>query len=231
MNEFAESNKEHLKEMGAAGKLGYFRDYYLVKVLVGLGIAAVVIYMIYSYLRPQPVPVLRVAVFDNVEKEEGVAALTEELRTVLDAHDELDEIRFQTNYNSTNPNDLARLGVMATAQEIDAIAAPKKVFEEFAGYGYFQPLTDYLSDEEMKSLADEGLVVEAAGIDNKEGSVSTMNENYGKGKVLPYGISLKNSEKWAGAMYNGEEEFVIGIAAGALKAENVPVLIDLLTTH
>ena len=231
MNEFAESNKEHLKEMGAAGKLGYFRDYYLVKVLVGLGIAAVVIYMIYSYLRPQPVPVLRVAVFDNVEKEEGVAALTEELRTVLDAHDELDEIRFQTNYNSTNPNDLARLGVMATAQEIDAIAAPKKVFEEFAGYGYFQPLTDYLSDEEMKSLADKGLVVEAAGIDNKEGSVSTMNENYGKGEVRPYGISLKNSEKWADAMYNGEEEFVIGIAAGALKAENVPALIDLLTTH
>ena len=68
MNEFAESNKEHLKNMGTFGKLRYFRDYYLLKVLVLLGIAAVVIYMIYSYLKPQPVPVLRVAVFDNVEK-------------------------------------------------------------------------------------------------------------------------------------------------------------------
>ena len=229
MNEFAESNKEHLKNMGTFGKLRYFRDYYLLKVLVILGIAAVVIYMIYSYLKPQPVPVLRVAVFDNVEKEEGIAALTDELRDLLDAHDKLDEIRFQVNYSSTNASDLARLGVMATAQELDAIAAPKKVFEQFAGYGYFQPLTDYLSDEEMKALADEGLIVEAAGISNTESSVSTMNENYGNGDVLPYGVSLKNSEKWAAAMYNGEDEFVLGIAAGALKAENVPVLIDVLT--
>ena len=228
MNEFEESNKQHLKEMSVSGKLQYFKDYYLKIVLLAAAGIAIIIYMLYSFFKPQPVPVLRVVVFDNVAKEEELDALTEEMQDLLDAHDKLDEVRFQTDYSSESPQDMARLSVMASAKEVDAIAAPREVFEAFAAYGYFDPLSDYLDEAALQDLADRGLVIEAAGVDSSEEEGDALEEAAGTGEILPYGMLLSESDRWKNCMVDTNTDFAIGIMAGAVEPENAAELIRYL---
>ncbi|MBQ6384806.1 MAG: hypothetical protein IJJ38_01385 [Lachnospiraceae bacterium] len=224
MNEFRESNKKHLKEMSPAGKLQYFKDYYLLPtVLISAG-ALFVIYFLYTYFRPQPVHVLQVAVFDSAAEEEGIRALTEELGEALDADDPTDQILFQTNYVSSDSGDLARLGVMTAAHEIDCIIAPADVFTRFAAGGYFVPLTDVMDESEIAGYGDA--VMRTAGWADVEGEAGTDDPGAGAGDVLPYGISLSGSGKWAACAACADP--VAAFVKGGTAYENAAAMIRLL---
>lgn len=225
MNEFRESNKKHLKEMTVSEKLQYFKDYYLLPTVLIAGGALFVIYLLYTYFRPQPVHVLQVAVFDTVADEEGISGLTEELRDALDAEDPLDQILFQANYSSSSSNDLARLGVMTAAHEIDCIIAPRDVFLRFAASGYFVPLSDVMDETEIAGYGSA--VVETAGWAEVEEAAGPDDPGVGAGEILPYGISLSDSKKWEACTISGGEP-VAAFVTGGTAHENAAAMIRLL---
>ena len=217
MNEFENSNKQQIRKMSTAKKLQYFKDYYLLKVVVILGAAAVLVYGLYSLLKPKPNHILTVVILDNVLEDAASAAFLEEVKASLSAADARDEVLLLADFSSEQDADMTRLSVMASAGEVDAVIAPESVFANLAAGGFYLPLRDVFGEEEISRRQEQNAVFETAGFAAPEAGADAEVTGAGDGEVLPYGIRFENCTKWQAIVINPDDA-VFGVAA----ASNVP---------
>ena len=217
MNEFEKTNKQQIRKMSTAKKLQYFKDYYLLKVLVIIGAAAVLVYGLYSLLKPKPNHILTVVILDNVLEDAASAAFLEEIKAALSAADARDEVLLLADFSSEQDADMTRLSVMASAGEVDAVIAPESVFANLAAGGFYLPLRDVFNAEEISRRQEQNTIFETAGFAAPREGAEAEVTGAGDGEILPYGIRLENYSKWQAIVINPDDA-VFGVAA----ASNVP---------
>ena len=75
-----ESEKQKWERMDKKQKAGYFLDYYLLKIIVGILLSILIIFLIWSVVRPKPETVLGIAIVDEQLAEQPKENFLEERR-------------------------------------------------------------------------------------------------------------------------------------------------------
>ncbi|MCC6095082.1 MAG: hypothetical protein ACI4ET_08530 [Bilifractor sp.] len=202
-----EENKKLFRSMTLRQKLGYIKDYYLLKTLIIAGICILAAFLIWNFVRPQPGNILTVYVYDQTLDKGATDTLTEQTAEVLGT-EESDRILIRSGLDSSNSQDTAIASVLSFNQAIDVIICPRELFESFAANGYFLNLDDVLSSEDQNALADN-LIAAAGYQESDDDSI----DGTGKGSRQNYGISLSNSSKWNASAGYSDSEMVAGIIA------------------
>ena len=88
---------------------------------------------------------------------------------------------------------LDKLQVYLHSQQIDVVILDRELFEEYAGYGYFESL-DEVTEEDLEKKYGESYQY-AAGY-KEDDEVSFEDHETGQGEVKPYGISLSGDNRF-----------------------------------
>lgn len=220
------------RELSPRQKWDYFVEYYLLWAVVLCGIAAFVIYMIVNAVAPRQEDLFRAAVFDDVMDTEGQEELTEAIRERLGATDR-QHVRFDCFYRYEDPAALQLFAVETAAGTLDAAVVSEEVFTEMAGIGYFLPLEDVCTAQELEAWQDRlfsaaGYRMEGEDLAGEEPvDPDGVDPNSGRGEVRVYGLRLDESEAYrkAGTM---ERRPVIGIMAETAHPEQAAEVLRFL---
>ena len=196
-------------------KIQYFRDYYLVPLLTGIAIAILLISLIWHFAAPEKERVLYVALLDERLNEEESEQLQKHLEEMLGADGKQQTVLLDDAFYST-PQGLAKLQVYLSNHQIDVIIAEKSSFEMLAGYGYLENLEDILEETYVAQCRSD--LFYAAGYREAD-EISFEDNETGRGEILPYGLNIKNSEKYE-KISTALAEPVIGVAKECKNPEN-----------
>ncbi|MCH4040146.1 MAG: hypothetical protein LKG48_00680 [Lachnospiraceae bacterium] len=217
-----EENKKRFKTMTIGQKLGFFRDYYLLRTVIIVGICAAAVFLIWNFVRPQTKDILTVYVYDQYLGDDASDALAAKTEKLLGAG-KREEVLIRSGLSSSNTQDTAIASVLSFNNAIDVIICPKDQFETFAGYGYFLSLDDVLSDEEKTALSDK--LVAAAGYQESD---NDSFDGTAKGEALDYGIDLGSSSVWNSYAETTSDEMVAGIVSTTKNRGNAVKFLDML---
>lgn len=169
--------KERMAELKGFAKVEFFVTYYLGKILVIIGIAAFVIYLGYTILRPRPEVVMYVAVVNSPIEQAGFEGMKSGLAEYLVQDAEKQEIIFDTSYYmyDAQSNYESRLAFMThlSVGEIDTIIAGKSELTNLVNAATCMPLKNVLSADITDKLADRLIRLTPNPEDPDEGVVYT----------------------------------------------------------
>lgn len=208
------SEKQKWKELDRAGKITYFRDYYLMKLIVGVAGVIFVASIIWSSIHSNGGYDLYVAIMSGLVSEEEQAALTEEMQKRLaEAGVEKSSVLLDSNF-PVSALSVQKLQVYVASGELDVIMTREETFYGMAGYGYFRDLTEVLSEEELEEYHDR--LLEAAGAGDQRSD--SLEEEYrgGDGEVAPYGLSV------------GETGWIASVSVSTKSQDNAHLFLKML---
>lgn len=181
-----QSEKQKFREMNTIEKLHYFKDYYLMKLIIIGMIIGISIWIIYTILSPRDETILYTAIVNDSIAPEKTDELTKELETYFNITSPKQNIVIDANF-IIDPENITshtiaseqKLSTYIFAKQIDVIIANEEFFANYARFGYFADLADllptnlysYLSDSFYISDTDENKDLNAYGIyltDNKK---------------------------------------------------------------
>lgn len=211
------------KEMNISQRWQYFKDYYLFKMIVGIAIVSMGIFLCWNFLKPIEKNVLYVAVFDESLDEQGTEQLQKQLEERYDADGKLQKVLIDDSFY-TQKDGLTKLEVYLSNKQVDVIIADADTFQTLAGYGFMQDMKSAL-DQETYGKYQNNLFY-TAGYQETE-SISFEDNETGRGEVLAYGINLSGSEEYhkLGTIL---KQPVAGIAVGAPNLGNAVNFVKLL---
>ncbi len=218
-----ETEKEKWSKMNGGQRWQYFKDYYLLKVIVGSIAVVFVGFVVWSVLKPKDEIVLYVAVVDEQFDDEKEEALTQELNELFGVDGKrykvfIDDLIYLDN------GGMEKLQTLTYTDRLDVIIADKENYQRLAGMGFFQAADQYLGEE--KTAEYEEFFVEAAGYEeNKE--LSFENVETGTGEVLPYGIDISGSERFS-QVKNYLESPVLSFVVDNQNSEHAVEFLDYL---
>lgn len=117
-------------EMDRQQKIQYLKDYYLLTAVGVILLIAVAVSLIWHVARPRTENLLYAAVIDEFLDEKKLAQVTADMSNLLGAD-----------------------GKRKTVQ-IDVVILDRELFEEYAGYGYFESL-DEVTEEDLEKKYGE----------------------------------------------------------------------------
>ena len=168
-------------EMDRQQKIQYLKDYYLLPAVGVILLIAVAVSLIWHVARPRTENLLYAAVIDESLDEKKLAQVTADMSNLLGAD-----------------------GKRKTVQ-IDVVILDRELFEEYAGYGYFESLDEVTEDDE----------------------VSFEDHETGQGEVKPYGISLSGDNRFT-EMSEYIKDPVFAVAVGTKNPENALKFLEYL---
>ncbi|MBP3879958.1 MAG: hypothetical protein J6D46_06535 [Lachnospiraceae bacterium] len=197
-----------------------FLTYEIWPFAAAVGMSAAVLFLVWNFFHPKPEPILYVAVFDVTLPAEEADRMCAAL-----AGENAERITLDDSFRSDNVKDVERLQVLLYNHDVDAVIASEEVIRTLAGYGYFQEITEVLSEDAAEEAFSEGRLFETAGyLDTEE--ISMEDHETGRGEVLPYGLRLAGSTRWrelAGETASGY------LAAVICESEHVEKASDLMS--
>ena len=217
-----EENKKRFRTMTFGQKLGFFKDYYLLRTVIIAGICAVAALLIWNFVRPQTKDILTVYVYDQYLGDDASDALTAKVEKLLGAG-KREEVLIRSGLSSSNTQDTAIASVLSFNNAIDVILCPRDQFESFAGNGYFLSLDDVLSDEEWNALS--GQLFAAAGYQESD---DDSFDGTAKGEKLDYGIDLGSSSVWQTYAASSDEDMIAGIVSTTKYRKNAVKFLGLI---
>lgn len=108
--------------------------------------------------------------------------------------------------------------------QIDVVILDRELFEEYAGYGYFESL-DEVTEEDLEKKYGESYQY-AAGY-KEDDEVSFEDHETGQGEVKPYGISLSGDNRFT-EMSEYIKDPVFAVAIGTKNPENALKFLEYL---
>ena len=223
-NKEQKSEKESFSQMSGKDKWNHFKDYYLLKVLTGMAVIGIVIFIVYSIFKPKVENVLYVAVVDVQLNEDEKLALIEQLEERYGADGEMQKVIIDDSIY-TNDDGYTKLEVYLSASSVDVIIANEDVFKEFAALGY---MTDMNEFENSANGMFESYYVEAAGyLEEDESTITFEDTQSGRGEVLPYGIDIAGSRTFD-KLNDALETPVAGVVINSEHKDNAVEFLKLL---
>ena len=187
-------------EMDRQQKIQYLKDYYLLPAVGVILLIAVAVYLIWHVARPRTENLLYAAVIDESLDEKKLAQVTADMSNLLGAD-----------------------GKRKTVQ-IDVVILDRELFEEYAGYGYFESL-DEVTEEDLEKKYGESYQY-AAGY-KEDDEFSFEDHETGQGEVKPYGISLSGDNRFT-EMSEYIKDPVFAVAVGTKNPENALKFLEYL---
>ena len=213
-------DREKFKELDGKGKLQFFRDYYLVKVLIVVIAAALLGSVIYTMVKPKPEAALNVAVVNDQWEEQARDDFKTDLLDYLglDAGKNTIEVMdaLWINEDGSDMATRTKLMVNISAGMVDVMIADREQFLSYAEQGLFVDLSDKLPAQLDQKL--DGQILKS-GVIEEEGQEPT-----GEYSV---GISLENSGIY-GSLTNQAEPMYIGITTSTKNMEDAVKMIQYL---
>lgn len=196
--------KEKLKDLPFRKKIGYIKDYYL-KAFLAIGIiAAVLIYMIYMFVRPTDDVILKGVAINDVYDETKVQTLLDNFGKSIQYDPEKEAISIEDglflNKDSLDGNVQQKISVYALAGTLDIMIATEDIFTLYAKEGFFTDLSEVLSEKDMAALSDNIL-------SETRNPISEDELNAGETQIdtttkYPFGVRISDS-----ALYQGVSKF------------------------
>ena len=187
-------------EMDRQQKIQYLKDYYLLPAVGVILLIAVAVSLIWHVARTRTENLLYAAVIDESLDEKKLAQVTADMSNLLGAD-----------------------GKRKTVQ-IDVVILDRELFEEYAGYGYFESL-DEVTEENLEKKYGESYQY-AAGY-KEDDEVSFEDHETGQGEVKPYGISLSGDNRFT-EMSEYIKDPVFAVAVGTKNPENALKFLEYL---
>ncbi len=197
------TEKEKIKNLKGKKKLEFFKDYYLVKIIAIVCVAAFGISLLYTILKPHSETVFYAAIGDDAMPFAKIEEIQKLFNERTDINSETEETCFDTTFyfKSDYYNAMQKFGIYVAVNQIDVCVIPKSVFETMAVNSYFKPVSEALDTDTYLLCADR-LVM--SGINDDSGNIVPDSER-------AYGIMLNDSAFYSG--YEYDEDIVLCILA------------------
>ncbi|MGN0405822.1 MAG: hypothetical protein ACI4F1_11410 [Bariatricus sp.] len=217
------TEKEKWAAMNSEERRQYFREYYLLKCVAGILAIGIAVFLIWHFVGPKEETVLYVAVIDELLDEEKTEQMGKELREFLGADGKYQKVIIDDSF-FTQKDALSKLEVYLHSGQIDVVIADRTVYQEYAGYGFFQSMDEILDEKEKGKYCENFLL--AAGYKDSD-DITFEDEETGQGEECPYGVDISDSSRF-GEVKNYIESPVFSIAQGAQNTENAMKFLDYL---
>lgn len=202
------SEKEKIKDMTLKEKWVYFNHYYRNKTIAFIGIAAFVIYLLYSIFAPKPENKLYVAILNGSVSQAGVDQIKTEFAEYIDLDEQKELLTIDNSFylssSGLSEYSLAneqKLSTYIFAGEIDIIIAPEADMTNYAKFGTLIKITDQLPTNMVTKFAQNFFY-------------GAVEEDGVMGPTSPYGIYLDDT-----VVYDNSgkliEKPVLGIVANS----------------
>lgn len=179
-------------EMDRQQKIQYLKDYYLLPAVGVILLIAVAVSLIWHVARTRTENLLYAAVIDESLDEKKLAQVTADMSNLLGADGKRKTVQIDDSFY-VKDGALDKLQVYLHSQQIDVVILDRELFEEYAGYGYFESL-DEVTEEDLEKKYGESYQY-AAGY-KEDDEVSFEDHETGQGEVKPYGISLSGDNRF-----------------------------------
>ena len=207
------STKEKWQEMSFKEKWRFFRDYYLLKVILGIVIIALLGKLGWDTFGPRPTEILNIGI-------DGYSYLLTEFEDMQDeliAHMELDteesSLRLDCNYDLANDqNSVQRISLYLMTGELDGFIASEEYFTGYVEKDAMAPLKDVFPADLYESLSDKyftGKVIDK----ELDGTINAV------GEEDVYGIYLDNIPLFS-QYVERDDKPVFGIPLSGVDKEN-----------
>ena len=195
-------------EMDRQQKIQYLKDYYLLPAVGVILLIAVAVSLIWHVARPRTENLLYAAVIDESLDEKKLAQVTADMSNLLGADGKRKTVQIDDSFY-VKDGALDKLQVYLHSQQIDVVILDRELFEEYAGYGYFEIL-DEVTEEDLEKKYGESYQYET-----------------GQGEVKPYGISLSGDNRFT-EMSEYIKDPVFAVAVGTKNPENALKFLEYL---
>ncbi len=164
------TEKEKLSELDFSGKIEYFRNYYLKKLLATLLIGGILLWVIITIVTPKPEKVLNVALVNFPISQEDIQQMTSDLNEILEVDKETQQIVFDTSFDLKNLDYASAEKIMTYtfAGEIDIFIAPESEFLKYAFSNIMSPLTDLLPTDLYSTINADDFFICKTRLDDEE---------------------------------------------------------------
>lgn len=210
-------------EMDRQQKIQYLKDYYLLPAVGVILLIAVAVSLIWHVARPRTENLLYAAVIDESLDEKKLAQVTADMSNLLGADGKRKTVQIDDSFY-VKDGALDKLQVYLHSQQIDVVILDRELFEEYAGYGYFESL-DEVTEEDLEKKYGESYQY-AAGY-KEDDEVSFEDHETGQGEVKPYGISLSGDNRFT-EMPEYIKDPVFAVAVGTKNPENALKFLEYL---
>lgn len=210
-------------EMDRQQKIQYLKDYYLLPAVGVILLIAVAVSLIWHVARPRTENLLYAAVIDESLDEKKLAQVTADMSNLLGADGKRKTVQIDDSFY-VKDGALDKLQVYLHSQQIDVVILDRELFEEYAGYGYFESL-DEVTEEDLEKKYGESYQY-AVGY-KEDDEVSFEDHETGQGEVKPYGISLSGDNRFT-EMSEYIKDPVFAVAVGTKNPENALKFLEYL---
>lgn len=210
-------------EMDRQQKIQYLKDYYLLPAVGVILLIAVAVSLIWHVARPRTENLLYAAVIDESLDEKKLAQVTADMSNLLGADGKRKTVQIDDSFY-VKDGALDKLQVYLHSQQIDVVILDRELFEEYAGYDYFESL-DEVTEEDLEKKYGESYQY-AAGY-KEDDEVSFEDHETGQGEVKPYGISLSGDNRFT-EMSEYIKDPVFAVAVGTKNPENALKFLEYL---
>lgn len=210
-------------EMDRQQKIQYLKDYYLLPAVGVILLITVAVSLIWHVARPRTENLLYAAVIDESLDEKKLAQVTAYMSNLLGADGKRKTVQIDDSFY-VKDGALDKLQVYLHSQQIDVVILDRELFEEYAGYGYFESL-DEVTEEDLEKKYGESYQY-AAGY-KEDDEVSFEDHETGQGEVKPCGISLSGDNRFT-EMSEYIKDPVFAVAVGTKNPENALKFLEYL---
>lgn len=158
-----ENNRIAFREMTPGQKIGYFRDYYLLPVILVVGGLLLVGFFLSHVLWPAEGAPLHVVIVDDILTDETREEVRNRMGEILGVPPE--EIDITDSYTTSSTDDYVMLMAMLSANDVDIMILPEELFRPFCADGGFTDLAE-LYPEGLPEIFED-ILVETAGPDTE----------------------------------------------------------------
>ncbi|MDD5935833.1 MAG: hypothetical protein PUC65_09775 [Clostridiales bacterium] len=151
------TEREKWKELDFRGKVEYFNNYYLAKLIATFVIIGMVVWILVTVFRPKKEEVLSVAMINYPIELEEIDQMTSDMNEILEVDPETQIVTFDTGYDLLNEDvaSLQKLSTLLFAGEIDVFIAPESEFHKYAFSESLMPLTELLPTDLLSTLTED----------------------------------------------------------------------------
>ncbi len=163
------SEKARWAEMSKAEKITHFKTYYLRWVVIGFVVLLIGSYIFYTDVIMKKDMVSRCAIVNEFASEPAVEAMSDGFTRYLGLDPDKNITSFRlyfTNSEMANQvgasasNDLTQISSLIYASSLDFMIAGEEDFKTYMDNGFFTPIDQILTKEEMEKLKDKLFIPE-----------------------------------------------------------------------
>jgi len=214
-------SKEDIKTLTLKEKLIYFRDYYLLKTILVVGVLVAAVVLIYDIFLTPSKTIYNV-VFTDTCRIEKTDVMSKNLEEFILPEDDPNLVNV-SSYDLDNYQVSMSFSTQLLAGAIDSIVCSHDSFVSFSQSGYYVDLEDYLPDETLALVKDRLLYASTVDLDND----GTIIKEY---EPRAYGIDISDCKAFR-ELNSTAEQVVIGVTNNEKNKEYIIKAIEYFATH